>query len=299
MLKRIIIRTSEQVRLGIVLSISWFEEYGELLNVVQNSLIAGAILGLVGGVIGVFIMQRDMAFAVHGISEVSFAGASAALLLGVNVVAGSIVGSVLAAMIIGVLGVRSRHRNSIVAVLMPFGMGLGVLFLSLYPGRSANKFGLLTGHIVAVDDVHVVWLAVLGSIVLGMLVVLWRPLTFDSLDADIASARGIPTRALSLVFMVLVGLSVAVSVQIVGALLVMAILVTPAAAALHLSSAPLQTVVLSVVFAMVSMVGGMLIAVGSTLPMSPFVTTVSFLMYLGARMVAHIRQRRFRTGGVR
>ena len=95
--------------------------------------------------------MRDLPFAVHGISELSFAGASAALLLGTNVVAGSIVGSLLAAGAIGVLGVRARDRNSVIGILMPFGLGLGVLFLALYKGRAANKFGLLTGQIVAVD----------------------------------------------------------------------------------------------------------------------------------------------------
>ncbi len=115
-------------------------------------MIAGAVLGIVGGLVGVFVMQRDMAFAVHGISELSFAGAAVALLLGVDVVAGSIVGSLVAAAIIGLLGQRARDRNSIIGVLMPFGLGLGILFLSLYPGRSANRFGLLTGQIVSVDS---------------------------------------------------------------------------------------------------------------------------------------------------
>lgn len=119
-----------------------FENYGALLALVHNLLLAGVLLGLVGGLVGVFVIMRDMPFAVHGISELSFAGASAALLLGVNIVAGSIVGSLLAAAAIGVLGVRARDRNSIIGILMPFGLGLGVLFLSLYKGRAANQFGI-------------------------------------------------------------------------------------------------------------------------------------------------------------
>jgi zinc/manganese transport system permease protein len=123
-----------------------FESYGRLLALVQNSIIAAAILGIVGGLIGVFVMQRDMAFAVHGISELSFAGAAGALLIGANVVAGSLVGSLIAAALIGVLGARARDRNSIIGVLMPFGLGLGILFLALYPGRSGNKFGRSPGR---------------------------------------------------------------------------------------------------------------------------------------------------------
>ena len=118
-------------------------QYGAILGLVQNSVWAGAVLGLVGGLIGVFVMQRDMAFAVHGISELSFAGAAAALLIGVDVVTGSIVGSLVAAAIIGWLGAKARDRNSVIGVLMPFGLGLGILFLSLYSGRSANRFSLL------------------------------------------------------------------------------------------------------------------------------------------------------------
>src|SRR6187431_808430 len=126
-----------------------FSDYGELLVLVQNSIYAGAVLGVVGGLIGVFVMTRDMAFAVHGISELSFAGAAAALLFGANVVAGSMVGSLIAAVLIGLLGARARDRNSIIGVLMPFGLGLGILCLSLYEGRSSSQFSLLTGQIVS------------------------------------------------------------------------------------------------------------------------------------------------------
>ena len=160
-----------------------FANYGELLALVKNSIFAGAVLGIVGGLIGVFVMQRDMAFAVHGISELSFAGAAAALLFGVNVVLGSLAGSLIAAILIGILGAKARDRNSIIAVLMPFGLGLGILFLALYPGRSANKFGLLTGQIVSVDDPQLGWLMVIGAVVVVGLLLMWRPLSFDSLDA--------------------------------------------------------------------------------------------------------------------
>ena len=269
-----------------------FTDYGELLLLVKNSIFAGAVLGIVGGLIGVFVMQRDMAFAVHGISELSFAGAAIALLFGVNVVAGSLVGSLIAAVLIGVLGARARDRNSIIAVLMPFGLGLGILALALYPGRSANKFGLLTGQIVSVDDPQLGSLLVIGAIVLVALLLMWRPLTFDSLDADVAAARGIPTRFVALAFMVLLGLAVAVSVQIVGALLVLSLLVTPAAAAMRISSSPLGVPIISVVFALVSVVGGILLALGSALPISPYVTTISFLIYVVCRIVGGRRARR-------
>ena len=268
-----------------------FSTYLALLQLVQASILAGAVLGIVGGLVGVFVMQRDMAFAVHGISELSFAGAAAALLLGVNVVAGSIVGSLIAAIIIGMLGARARDRNSIIGVLMPFGLGLGILFLALYPGRSGNKFGLLTGQIISVDFPQLGLLIAISVVVLAVLLAIWRPLTFDSLDPEVAVARGVPTRALALAFMVLLGLTVAVSVQVIGALLVLALLVTPAAAALRVSSSPVLVPVLSMVFGLVSAVGGILIALGGSLPISPYITSISFLIYLVCRVIEWRRQR--------
>jgi zinc/manganese transport system permease protein len=273
-------------------SIFDFSDYGRLLELVSGSVVAAAVLGIVGGLIGVFVMQRDMAFAVHGISELSFAGAAAALLIGIDVAIGSTIGSLIAALIIGVLGVRARDRNSIVGVLMPFGLGLGILFLALYPGRSANKFGLLTGQIVAVDFQQLGVLIVTSAIVLVALVIIWRPLAFDSLDPEAARARGVPGAALSAVFMILLGLIVAVAVQVIGALLVLALLVTPAAAAIRVSSSVVLVPVLSAAFGLVSALGGILIAIGSTLPISPFITTISFTIYLVCRVIAAVRERR-------
>jgi len=269
-----------------------FSDYDQLIWLLRNSLLAGAVLGIVGGLVAVFVMSRDLAFAVHGVSELSFAGAAAGLLTGVGVVAGSIAGSLIAAVLIGLLGARARDRNSITAVLMPFGLGLGILFLALYPGRASNKFGLLTGQIVAVDDPRLGVLAVVGGIVVLGLLVLWRPLTFASVDAEVAAARGVPTRALSIAFMVLLGLSVAIGVQVVGALLVLSVLVTPAAAALRVSSSPIVVPVLSVSFATVSLVGGILLALGASVPISPYVTTISFLIYLVCRLIGRTRNTR-------
>jgi zinc/manganese transport system permease protein len=273
-----------------------FTDYGDLLYLVRNSVIAGAVLGIVGGLIGPFVMSRDLAFAVHGISELSFAGAAAALLLGVNVVAGSLGGSLAAAIIIGILGARARERNSIVGVMMPFGLGLGILFLALYEGRTANKFGLLTGQIVSVDNPQLGLLVTIAAIVIVGLVIMWRPLTFASVDPDVAAARAVPVTAISIAFMVLLGLATAISIQIVGALLVLALLVTPAAAAMRVTSSPLITPILSVVFAVVSVVGGILLSLGGALPISPFVTTISFAIYIACRLVGWQRERRGTNG---
>lgn len=267
-----------------------FSDYDQLIPLVQNSLIAGLLLGFMGGLIGVFVMTRDMSFAVHGISELSFAGAAIALLIGLNVALGATFGSIVAAIIIAIMGTKAKDRNSIIAVLMPFGLGIGILALALYEGRAANKFGLLTGQIIAVDDPQVFWLMATSLVVIALLLLIWRPLSFASLDPEVAEARGVPTKTLGIVFMLLLALAVAASVQIVGALLVMTLLVTPAAAALRLTSSPLLVPVLSVAFAAVSVVGGILLALGGGLPISPYVTTLSFAIYLVARLIEKLRQ---------
>ena len=269
-----------------------FSDYGTLLGLVVNSIIAAAVLGLVGGLVGVFVQLRDMQFAVHGISELSFAGAAGALLLGANVALGSVVGSLVAGALIGVLGIRASDRNSVIGVLMPFGLGLGVLFLALYEGRAANKFGLLTGQIVSVDTVRLGWLIGVGIVVLAGLALIWRPLLFTSVDPDVAAARGLPAGALSLAFTLLLALAVSLAVQVVGALLVLSLLVTPAAAALRVTASPVLAPVLSVTFGMVSAVGGVLLALGGSIPISPYVTTISFLIYLACRVLSARRARR-------
>jgi zinc/manganese transport system permease protein len=287
---------------GIVQTVDWsdvfsFQDYGDLVALLANSIIAGAVLGIVGGLIGVFVMQRDLAFAVHGVSELSFAGAAAALLFGGSVVAGSLGGALIAAILIGVLGAKARDRNSIVGVLMPFGLGLGILFLSLYDGRSANRFSLLTGQIVSVSSPDLGWLLGISIVVLLGLLLMWNPLRFDSLDPESAAARGVPTRAVSLLFMVLLGLIVAVSVHIIGALLVMALLVTPAAAAMRVTAGPVAVPLLAALFGFVSAVGGILLALAGTLPVSPYITTLSFTIYVVCWIVQRTRARVRRVRG--
>lgn len=268
-----------------------FTDYDRLLPLVTNSILAGALLALIGGLVGVFVMTRELSFAVHGIAELSFAGAAIFLLIGLDVVLGSVFGSLIAALVIALMGDRAKDRNSIVAVLMPFGLGLGILALALYPGRAANKFGLLTGQIVAVDDPKLGAMALISALVLAGLFFIWRPLNFASLDAEVAAARGINVKALAIVFVLLLGLAVAAAVQIVGALLVLALLVTPAAAALRLTRSQLWVPVLSVTFALIAMIGGILLALGAGLPISPYVTTLAFLIYLIARLIELVRRR--------
>lgn len=273
-----------------------FDRYGELVQLLSQSILAGAVLGVIGGFVGMFVMMRDHAFAVHGIAEMSFAGAALFLLLGFDVVTGSLVGSIASAILIGLLGVKRSESNSVIGALMPFGLGLGILFLSMYEGRANNKFSLLTGQIVSVDDSQLLEMIIGAVIVVVALTLVWRPLTFASLDPEVARAKGVPLRALSLLFMVILGIAVALSVQVVGSLLVLALLITPSAAALQVTSSPLKALIFSVLFAEISMVGGMLLALAGSLPISPYVTTISFIIYVLCRIVAGVRGRHSASG---
>ncbi|MGO3327022.1 metal ABC transporter permease [Gordonia sp. (in: high G+C Gram-positive bacteria)] len=268
-----------------------FSETGHLLSYefVQQSLLAIALLGLVGGVLGPMIVARQMSFAVHGAAELSFTGAAAALLAGVGVNIGGVIGAVLAAAVFGLLGQRARERDSVIGVVMAFGLGLGVLFLSLH-GRVGQGFALLTGQVVSVGTNGLIAVSVTAAIVLVVYAIIYRPLLFASLDPRVAETAGVPTRLLSVVFAILVGLAAAQGVQIIGALLVMSLLITPAAAASRLTANPTTVLILSVVFAEIAAVGGLVLSLAPELPVSVAVTTISFAIYVICRLVGMRRR---------
>lgn len=256
-----------------------------LLNVefVQTALIASALLGIVSGVMAPLIVLRQMSFSVHGTSELALMGASAALLFGLNVGVGAVVGSVVAAIVLAILGMN--QQDSAVGVVMSFGMGLSVLFIHLYPGKSSTAFSLLTGQIVGVSTSSLWLLLAVVVVVVGAVLLLWRPLLFASADPIIAAAAGVRVRWVSILFAILVGLTASQSVQIVGALLVMALLITPGASAVHITSNPVLAVVWSLVFAEVAAVGGLIFSLAPGLPVSVFVTSISFAIYLVCRFI--------------
>lgn len=191
-----------------------FELTAHLLrhDFVQQALVAGVLLGLVAGLIGPFIVMRQMSFAVHGSAELSLTGAAFALLAGFEVGIGALVGSALAAALFGILGQRARERDSVIGVVLAFGLGLAVLFIHLYPGRTGTSFALLTGQIVGVGYSGLVMLAVVCALVMTVLGVCYRPLLFATVDPDVAAARGVPVRVLGVVFAALVGVVAAQAV---------------------------------------------------------------------------------------
>jgi zinc/manganese transport system permease protein len=257
---------------------------------VQQALLAAALLGLVAGLIGPFIVMRQMSFAVHGSSELSLTGAAFALLVGFQVGLGALIGSAVAAALFGVLGQRARERDSVTGVVLAFGLGLAVLFIYLYPGRSTTSFALLTGQIVGVGYTGLATLALVCLLVIAVLATCYRPLLFATVDPDVAAGRGVPVRALGIVFAALVGIVAAQAVQIVGALLVMSLLITPAAAAARVVATPGAAIVASVIFAEVAAVGGIVLSLAPGVPVSVFVATISFLIYLFCWLLGRRRE---------
>lgn len=270
---------------------TWLSDTQYLISVdfVQHALIASALLGLLSGVIAPLIVVRQQSFAVHGTAELALMGAAAALLFGLNVGGGAVIGSVVAAILLALLGMK--QQDSAVGAVMSFGLGLSVLFIHLYPGRSSTAFSLLTGQIVGVSSSSLWILVAVTVIVVSAVVIFWRPLLFASADPIMAQASGVNVRFIAVAFAVLVGLTTSQSVQIVGALLVMALLITPGAAAVAVTANPVKAVVLAVIFAEVSAVGGLLLSLAPGLPVSVFVITISFVIYLVCRLIGWLRGR--------
>ncbi len=256
----------------------------------QNALWASLLLGIVSGAVAPLIVMRKMSFAAHATGELALMGAAAALLLGVSVTVGAVAGAVLASLVLALLGMR--EQDSTTGVVLAFGMGLSVLFIYLYPGRTSEAYALLTGQIVGVSGASLGTLAVVTAVVVVVVGVLWRPLLFSTVDPVLAAASGVKVKLLAAVFAVIIGVVASQGVQIVGALLLLALLITPGAAAVKVTANPALAVVLSACFAVVSAAGGLVLSLGPGLPVSPFVTSISFAIYLVCRIIGHLRGRR-------
>ncbi|GAA2789156.1 metal ABC transporter permease [Crossiella cryophila] len=265
---------------------------------VQNALLTGLVLGLVSGVLAPMVVARKMSFAVHGTAELAFTGAAAALLLGLSVGTGALLGSVVAALMLGLLGQKDTERDSVIGAVLSFGLGLGVLLLAVNPTRTNNKFSLLIGQIVTVDSGELALFAITAAVVLLVFALIYRPLLFASADEQVAAARGVPVRLLTPLFAVLVGVATALGVQTVGALLVLALMVTPGAAAARITARPGLAILLSVLFAEVAAIGGILLSLAPGVPVSAFITALSFLIYLICRGVGGYRLNRAKSATV-
>jgi zinc/manganese transport system permease protein len=250
---------------------------------VQNAILAGFVIALVSGVVSRFVVARNMSFAVHALGELGFTGAAGAILFGVSPVLGLLTGTLVTAAFIGALGVRLRERDTVVGVTMAFGLGLGVLFLTLYPRYATEAFAILFGTITGVNRGDVILLVAVATLTIVVTAAIYRPLTFATVDPEVAEARGVPVRALGVVFLLIMAAAVAEAVQVVGVLLILTLLITPGAAAERLTSRPGRATVLSIGIAEACTLGGITLALVTNVPVSVYVTSLSFGIYLVAR----------------
>jgi zinc/manganese transport system permease protein len=257
----------------------------------QHALLAGAMVAITCGLIGPFVVMRGMAFAVHGTSELAFTGAAAGLLVADNAVAGALVGAVVVAALLTALGGSARDRDSTIGVVLAFGLGAGVYMLGRYHGFAAAATNILFGDIFGVSNGQLLLLLAIGTVVTVVMLVIRRPLLFASVDAEVAAARGVPVRALGALFLLILALTVTEAAQIVGTLLVLSLAISPAAAAQRLSANPASVTWLSIGFALVATEGGILASLASdTVKPSVFITSISFAIYLAARLAGAVRR---------
>jgi zinc/manganese transport system permease protein len=262
----------------------------------QNAFLAGTIVALAAGAIGYFMVLREQTFAGHALAHIGFAGAAGALLLGVSPVLGLLVVGIAAALVMSALGAQESgpYGRSAVAIgtVYTFALGLGLLFLQLYSGQAENVIGILFGAVLGISDQDVAIVALTAAVALAVLIAIGRPLLFASIDPDVATARGVPVGLLAALFLVLLAFAVAQAVQVVGVLLIFALLVAPAATAQRLTSRPAVSIVISVVLSLLFTWIGLTIAYFAPYAVVGFyVTTVAFGTYLLVRIVELARYR--------
>jgi zinc/manganese transport system permease protein len=209
--------------------------------------------------------------------------------LGANPVTGLLVGSLAVGGMLGLLTVRGRERDSAIGSFLAFGLGVGVLLISLYQGYATKATSLLFGSIVGVSDGQLELLAIVGTFVLVSLALIYRPLLFASVDPDAAEARGVSLRLVSVVLLLLVALTTAEAIQVVGVLLVLTLVITPAAAATYLTARPVLALFISICIALVATEGGILLSLVKPYPTSFFISAISFTIYVGARVGGSLR----------
>ncbi|HEY8687416.1 MAG TPA: metal ABC transporter permease [Chloroflexota bacterium] len=256
----------------------------------HNAFLAGTLIALAAGPVGYFMVLRGQAFAGHALAHVGFSGAAGALLIGVSPLIGLLVVSVAAALGISVLNNDSNDTGAGSAVAIgtvyTFFLGLGLLFLQLYSGQAENVYSILFGAVLGVSDGDVQVVVVTAAATLGGLAIMGRPLFFASIDPDVAAAQGVPVRSLGLGFLVVLAFAVAQAVQVVGVLLIFALLVAPAATAQRLTSRPGVAIGLSIALSLVFTWLGLAIAYFAPYAVVGFyITSLAFGTYVGVRLL--------------
>ncbi len=269
------------------------------LEFMRNAFIAGGCIALAAGLVGYFVVLRNQVFTADALGHVAFTGGLGGVLAGLNLLAGVFASCIAVALAIGALGGRARGRDVAIGTVFAWVLGLGVLFLSLYTtARSAASgtlgVSVLFGSILGLQPAQVIVGSLTGLATVAVMIVIARPLLFLSIDPEVAVARGVPARALTSLFFILVAVTVAESVQAVGALLIFALIVTPAAIAQNLSTRPWAGMALSAGIAVAVVWLGLTLAFYVALPVSFLITGLAFALYLASNFL----RRMVRVGGL-
>ncbi len=283
-----------------IAALSWdpvgdFEQLTAYPFMVQ-ALEAGAIVAVMAGAIGWFMVLRRQAFAGHTLSVIAFPGAAGAILAGLPVALGYFGACGLGALALSLVGRPGRgglsSESAAIGTVQAFGLGLGFLFVSLYGGQLSGLQSLLFGTFLGITAGQVRTLFWIAVAALAVLAVLGRPLLFASVDEAVARAAGVPTGLLALAFLLLLGMAVAATAEITGALLVFALLVTPAAMAQRITARPGPGLALSVALALAVTWIGLGVSYFSPYPVGFWVTTLSFGLYVTVGAVGSLRTSR-------
>jgi zinc/manganese transport system permease protein len=256
----------------------------------QNAFAAAGIAAVVSGLVGYFLVLRGQTFAGHALGHIGFAGATGAVLVGVAPIWGLVGLTVAAGVAMGALGERISGRDVAIGVVLALALGLGLLFLHYYTAFATQATALLFGNVLAVDRSTIATLLGLAVLTLAGLAAIMRPLIFASLQPELAEAKGVPLNFISIAFLVIVALAVSESAQIVGILLVFALMVGPPATAQRLVTGLWSGVALSAVLALAEAWLGLVIAYYTDWPVSFCIATLSALGYFVASGIASSRQ---------
>ena len=258
----------------------------------QHALIGGSLVAVAAGLLGYFVITRQNAFAAHALAHIGFPGATGAILLGVPVTLGLAVFCVGGGLLIGLFGRRVADREMATGTILALATALGVLFASLASANASTTTSVLFGNLLAISQAQLMIYGAFTLAVVGTLAVLARPLVFASVDPAVAEARGVPVRALGLAFIVLLALTITMAVQVVGTLLLFALVVTPAATALRITARPVRVALIAVALALGAVWGGLVLSAMVDLPPSFFIVSLAVLAWLVVLAVPGRRRQR-------
>ena len=246
----------------------------------RNALMAAAIVAIVSGSVGYFLVLRGQTFAGHSLAHVGFTGATGAFLIGVTPLWGMVATTMAAGIGMGLLGEKLAQRDVAIGIVLAFALGLGLLFLHFYTSTASLATNILFGNVLGIAPDTVLTLALLAAAALAGLAAIARPLIFASLQPELAEARGVPTGLVSSLFLVIVAVTTAETIQVVGILLSFALLVAPAASAVRLTSRVASGVAVSAALAVAIAWAGLLLAFYTDWPTSFWITALGGAIYL-------------------